>query len=107
MGKAPYQGRGLMHHLVVCRPVLDELSLPAVTSCGLNMLCPDLLTPERAAAAIWSWAPGHPYTVQPSLRSWRTLWHAIMDLVHHIMGREQVLLVTRSIISTDPVWCWL
>lgn len=29
--------------------------------CGLNMPSPDLLTPVRAAAAIWTWAPGHPF----------------------------------------------
>ena len=29
--------------------------------CGLNQPAPDLLTPVRAAAAIWTWAPGHPF----------------------------------------------
>ena len=29
--------------------------------CGLNMPSPDLLTPNRAAAAVWTWAPGHPF----------------------------------------------
>ena len=29
--------------------------------CGLNMPAPDLLTPLRAAGAIWTWAPGHPF----------------------------------------------
>lgn len=29
--------------------------------CGLNQPAPDLLTPMRAAAAIWTWAPGHPF----------------------------------------------
>ncbi len=32
-----------------------------VMGCGLNMPAPDLLTPLRAAGAIWTWAPGHPY----------------------------------------------
>lgn len=32
-----------------------------VMGCGLNMPSPDLLTPVRAAATIWTWAPGHPY----------------------------------------------
>lgn len=32
-----------------------------VMGCGLNMPSPDLLTPVRAAAAIWTWAPGHPF----------------------------------------------
>lgn len=49
-----------MHH----RPVLDEQSLPEVTACGLNMPCPDLLTPQRAAGAIWTWAPGHPHAAE-------------------------------------------
>ena len=43
------------------QPVWDEFTLPPVVGCGLNMPSPDLLTPTRAAAAIWTWAPGHPY----------------------------------------------
>ncbi|KAL4424092.1 hypothetical protein ABPG75_001393 [Micractinium tetrahymenae] len=43
------------------QPVFDELTLPPVMGCGLNMPSPDLLTPVRAAAAIWTWAPGHPF----------------------------------------------
>lgn len=43
------------------QPVFDEATLPPVLGCGLNMPAPDLLTPQRAAAAIWTWAPGHPY----------------------------------------------
>ena len=33
---------------------------------GLWSQCalPDLLTPTRAAAAVWTWAPGHPYPSQ-------------------------------------------
>ncbi|EFN52069.1 hypothetical protein CHLNCDRAFT_139316 [Chlorella variabilis] len=42
-------------------PVFDEATLPPVTGCGLNMPSPDLLTPDRAAATIWTWAPGHPF----------------------------------------------
>lgn len=41
-------------------PILDEASLPGVMACGLNVPAPDLLTPERAAAAVWTWAPGYP-----------------------------------------------
>ena len=41
-------------------PVLDEASLPGVLACGLNVPAPDLLTPQRAAAAVWTWAPGYP-----------------------------------------------
>lgn len=41
-------------------PFLDEEMLRDLVSCGLSMPAPDLLTPERAAAAIWTWAPGYP-----------------------------------------------
>ena len=44
-----------------CRPVLDEELLPEAVACSLAQPAPDRLTPRRAAAAIWSWAPGHPY----------------------------------------------
>ena len=63
-----------------CRPVLDEESLGEVASCGLNMPCPDLLTPKRAAAAVWTWAPGQPhFSVEAAswlgrlLRRWQPL----------------------------------
>ncbi|KAK9810746.1 hypothetical protein WJX73_004650 [Symbiochloris irregularis] len=57
-------------------PILDVTSLPDVTACDLNMPCPDLLTPERSAAAIWSWAPGHPLNrasshAPASTQTWR------------------------------------
>ena len=42
-------------------PFFDESSLPGVVECGVNIPCPDLLTPSRAAAAVWSWAVGHPF----------------------------------------------
>ena len=41
-------------------PVLDEQSLPGVTSCGLSMPSPDSVGPRRAAAGVWTWAEGHP-----------------------------------------------
>lgn len=76
---------------MACRPVLDELSLPAVTSCGINVPCPDLLTPERVAAAIWSWAPGEPYDVKPSLASgWSRAAHDVMQAVKDLFGGQQV-----------------
>jgi hypothetical protein len=43
-------------------PYFDETTLPPVLGCGLNLPAIDLLTPRRAAAAVWTWAPGHPYT---------------------------------------------
>lgn len=39
---------------------LDEDLLKRAFMCGYNFPSPDNLTPSRAAAAIWSWAPGHP-----------------------------------------------
>lgn len=42
-------------------PLLDEYTLPALVQCGLNMPCPDLLTPARAASAVWTWAEGQPF----------------------------------------------
>lgn len=44
-----------------CRPLLNEATLPDVTNCGVNVPSPDMLTPQRSAAAIWTWAPAHPY----------------------------------------------
>jgi hypothetical protein len=43
-------------------PYFDEASIPAVVDCGVNIPSPDLLTPSRAAAAVWTWAPGHPFS---------------------------------------------
>lgn len=43
------------------RPLLDEASLPGVTACGINFPSPDMMTPQRSAAAIWTWAPAHPF----------------------------------------------
>lgn len=34
---------------------LDEEALQQVTACGLNFPAPDTLTPDRAAAHLWSW----------------------------------------------------
>jgi hypothetical protein len=42
------------------KPILDESDLPEVLSCGLNAPSPDLLTPSRSEAAVWTWAPGYP-----------------------------------------------
>lgn len=41
--------------------VLDNITIPGVVQCNLNMPCPDLLTPRKAAASIWTWAVGHPF----------------------------------------------
>ncbi|CAD7702622.1 unnamed protein product [Ostreobium quekettii] len=41
-------------------PILDNVTLPRAYDCGINFPSPDLLTPQRAAATIWSWAPGQP-----------------------------------------------
>ena len=47
-------------------PVLDEVNIPLVTSCGLNMPSPDTVSPLRAAAGVWTWAEGHPPLVPGS-----------------------------------------
>lgn len=68
-------------------PLLDESSLPEVSRCGLNMPSPDLLTPSRAAATIWSWAPDHPFPdttdppsiLQSMLRVWKTVLNGFRD----------------------------
>ena len=44
------------------RPILDKATLPHAFDCGINFPSPDRLTPERAAATVWSWAPGNPPT---------------------------------------------
>lgn len=61
--------------------MLDELSLLAVAACGVNMPCPDLLTPQRAAAAIWSWAPGHPYSAAAAHVPFSVWQHALRWLL--------------------------
>ena len=50
------------------RPLLDELTLPGVSRCGLSVPCPDRVTPMRVASSMWSWAEGHP-TSLPSQNS--------------------------------------
>ena len=74
-----------------CRPVLDEKNLPEVTACGLNMPCPDLLTPQRAAGAIWTWAPGQPYDADWS-QEWQAGWmQYLLQLwqpLHRMLGLQ-------------------
>ena len=52
--------------------------MPDVVSCGLNMPSPDLLTPERAAATIWTWAPGHPPPGPTAPPGGRRLWSGVL-----------------------------
>ncbi|KAK9841564.1 hypothetical protein WJX74_007998 [Apatococcus lobatus] len=47
------------------QPLLDELTLPGVSRCGLNVPCPDRVTPMRVASSMWSWAEGHPTSLPP------------------------------------------
>ncbi len=44
-------------------PILDESSLSEVIDCGMNIPSPDFLTPQRSAAAVWTWAPGYPRNI--------------------------------------------
>ncbi|EIE27018.1 hypothetical protein COCSUDRAFT_83577 [Coccomyxa subellipsoidea C-169] len=68
-------------------PILDELSLPAVAACGVNMPCPDLLTPERAAATIWSWAPGEPYGIAAA-HARPTIWQRALQWLAVALSRH-------------------
>jgi hypothetical protein len=38
--------------------ILDEATLPAIVACNINFPSADLLTPQRVAAQVWSWAYG-------------------------------------------------
>ena len=42
------------------KPILEESDLRNVLNCGLNAPSPDLLTPSRSEAAVWTWAPDYP-----------------------------------------------
>lgn len=68
------------------RPLLDEVSLPEVTRCGLNSPSPDSLTPERAAAMIWTWADGHPYNPYVDLSQPAQLWTMLQDVLRSSFG---------------------
>lgn len=70
----------------IYRPLLDEVSLPEVTRCGLNSPSPDSLTPERAAAMIWTWADGHPYNPYSDLSQPAQLWIMLEDVLHSAFG---------------------
>lgn len=70
----------------VHRPLLDEVSLPEVTRCGLNSPSPDSLTPERAAAMIWTWADGHPYQPYSDLSQPTQLWMMLQDVLRSAFG---------------------
>lgn len=61
--------------------MLDVDLSPDVTSCGLNMPSPDLLTPERAAAFIWTWAPGHPFTPSVSASLLSSITYRLKQLL--------------------------
>ena len=84
-----------------CRPLLDEETLPDVSLCALNMPSPDLLTPSKVAATIWSWAPGHP--MNPHAAQW-WLHSAALRLRDAVKGagRGQETLVSR--IAWGALW---
>ena len=71
------------------------MSIPEVARCGLNSASPDVLTPERAAASIWTWAPNHPYAAYADLDPARQVWQRLKDFV-------QLLFV-----GQDPQVCML
>lgn len=74
------------HVATLHRPLLDEVSLPEVTRCGLNSPSPDSLTPERAAAMIWTWADGHPYDPYLDLSQAAQLWSMLQDVLRAAFG---------------------
>lgn len=69
---------------MLCRPLLDEVTLPEVTRCGLNSPSPDSLTPARAAATIWSWADGHPYDPYFDRNPPMQLWERLQDMLQFL-----------------------
>ncbi|KAL6779087.1 hypothetical protein ACKKBF_B18815 [Auxenochlorella protothecoides x Auxenochlorella symbiontica] len=68
-------------------PWLDAAGLAGFAGCGLAVPSPDLLTPARAAGALWGWAPSQPRPQPPlargpSLHGWfGALARAIWDLL--------------------------
>ena len=40
--------------------ILNETTIPPLVACNVNYPSPDLLTPDRIAAWVWSWAPANP-----------------------------------------------
>ena len=57
-----------------------------MTRCGLNSPSPDSLTPERAAAMIWTWAEGHPYDPYSELSQPAQLWTMLQDVLRSSFG---------------------
>lgn len=80
-------------------PLLDEYALPQVVACGLNVPSPDLLTPERSAAGVWTWAPGHPYDAAsgkdvpvPAATWWRPLRQTDQSMLAWLAHSAKLLL---------------
>ncbi|GMH38746.1 hypothetical protein BSKO_06630 [Bryopsis sp. KO-2023] len=76
---------------------LNKGTLPKILNCGINFPSPDRLTPQRAAAAIWSWASGEPQTT-PGARENECAFISADD------GRWKAGLCSR--INQTPVSCW-
>ena len=65
-------------------PWLDAAGLASLAPCGLSVPSPDSLTPQRAAGALWGWAPAQPPPQRrlpqaPQLTGWigallRSIW---------------------------------
>jgi hypothetical protein len=64
-------------------PLLDEASMPDVANCGINVPSPDMLTTERSASWIWSWAPAHPFAPwsEAAMREQRAVRRAMLQAV--------------------------
>jgi hypothetical protein len=85
-------------------PLLDVVSLPDMARCGVNMPSPDLLTPARTAATIWSWASGHPfepYTEQPW---YRQAWLSARDAVNLAVSGSSTQPQCAAISAEDGRW---
>ncbi|KAL3139980.1 hypothetical protein ABBQ38_004267 [Trebouxia sp. C0009 RCD-2024] len=85
-------------------PLLDEVSLPEVTRCGLNSPSPDSLTPERAAAMIWTWADGHPYDPYLDLSQAAQLWSMLQDVLRAAFGGTDTKAECGAISTQDGRW---
>jgi hypothetical protein len=79
------------------KPVLDEALLRNVVKCGLNVPAPDLLTPERAGSAVWTWAPGFP-TEKDGIGEGSDVYHAV-DVVGVVDDVDDVYVA-----ATDGRW---
>lgn len=85
-------------------PLLDEVSLPEVSRCGLNSPSPDSLTPARAAATIWTWADGHPYDPYSGQNQPVQLWMMLQDMLQSFFVGDDTKAECGAISTIDGRW---